>query len=341
VVREHGSKAQHHLRLAHRRSTKTINRKQGTNSMTANEDGGNFLLIAKEFLAPMVTKYVVRAPETARRRRPGQFVVVRTHANSERIPLTIADADVALGTITLVVQEVGKSTAEMAHILREGDCFADVAGPFGTPTHIENFGRVFAVGGGIGIAPLHPIAQGMRAAGNDVVGIIGARTKDLLIMEEEMGRACNRLRVITDDGSYGGKGFVTDAIRAEVEASGKPDLCVAIGPLVMMRAVSNLTKELGIKTLVSLNPIMVDGTGMCGCCRITVHKETKFACVDGPEFDAHGVDFDELQRRQLFYRPQEKDAYDRFRNEHSHDAKDCKLRRMVDAAEAEGGKEAT
>ncbi|MCU0690938.1 MAG: sulfide/dihydroorotate dehydrogenase-like FAD/NAD-binding protein [Polyangiaceae bacterium] len=292
------------------------------------------LLIDKQFLAPKVTKYVVSAPDIARRRRPGQFVIVRMHQESERIPLTIADADPAAGTITLIVQEVGKSTAEMAHGIQVGDKFADVVGPLGMPTHIEKVGRVIAVGGGIGIAPLHPIVQGMRKAGNEVIGVLGARTKDLLILEQEMRRACHRVRVVTDDGSYGDKGLVTDAIRAEVEAHGKPALCVAIGPLVMMREVSKLTKQLGIKTLVSLNPIMVDGTGMCGGCRVTVNSEVKFVCVDGPEFDAHGVDFDELLRRQRFYTPQESESYQTFLREHPHDAKDCKLRQMADAAVA-------
>ena len=303
--------------------------------MSENQDGRDYLLVAKEFLAPKVTKYVVRAPDIARRRRPGQFVVVRNHSESERIPLTIADADAAAGTITLIVQEIGKTTAEMAHTMCVGDCFADVAGPLGMPTHIEKFGRVIAVGGGIGIAPLHPIAQGLRAANNTVIGVLGARSKNLLILEEEMKRACDRLRIVTDDGSYGDKGLVTDAIQAEVDASGLPELCVAIGPMVMMRAVSNLTKKLGIRTLVGLDPIMVDGTGMCGCCRVTVNKETKFACVDGPEFDGHAVDFDELQRRQRFYKPQEREAYDRFLQEHPHDPKECHRRKMVEAALAD------
>jgi ferredoxin--NADP+ reductase len=301
--------------------------------MTANQEGDS-ILVAKEFLAPKVTKYVVRASDIARRRRPGQFVIVRSFPDSERIPLTIADADTQAGTITLIVQEVGKSTAEMAHMMRVGDRFTDVLGPLGMPTHIENYGRVIAVGGGIGIAPLHPIAQALKAAGNEVIGIIGARSKDLLIMEEEMTRACHSLRIVTDDGSYGEKGLVTDAIKAEVQANGKPDLCVAIGPVVMMRAVSNVTKELEIKTMVSLNAVMVDGTGMCGGCRVTVNKKTKFVCVDGPEFDAHGVDFDELLRRQRFYTPQEKGNYDKFLKQHPYDAKHCKLHRLAAAVEA-------
>ncbi|HEY3450279.1 MAG TPA: sulfide/dihydroorotate dehydrogenase-like FAD/NAD-binding protein [Myxococcales bacterium] len=284
------------------------------------------LLLKKDFLGPKVARYVVAAPAIARRRRPGQFVIVRLREGGERIPLTIADADPEKGTITLIVQEVGKTTAEMAHLMREGERFLDVLGPLGMATHIEKLGRVIAVGGGIGIAPLHPIAQAMKAAGNEVVGVLGARTKDLLIFEEEMERACSRLRVYTDDGSRGVKGLVTDAIRAEVAEHGKADLVVAIGPLVMMKFVSALTRELGLKTLVSLNPVMVDGTGMCGGCRVTVGGKVKFVCVDGPEFDAHAVDFDELQRRQRFYAPTEKSSYQDFLKQHDHAPQDCALR---------------
>jgi ferredoxin--NADP+ reductase len=193
-------------------------------------------------------------------------------------------------------------------------------------THIEKVGRVIAVGGGIGIAPLHPIAQAMRQAGNEVIGVLGARNKDLLILEDEMRRACSRLLVYTDDGSRGTKGLVTDAIRAEVAERGTANLVVAIGPLIMMKVVSALTRELGIKTLVSLNPVMVDGTGMCGGCRVSVGGKTKFVCVDGPEFDAHEVDFDELGRRQRFYQPQEKASYQQFQQEHAHEPQHCPLR---------------
>lgn len=298
--------------------------------MTMLQKNERSVLVAKELLAPKVMKYVVRAPEIAARRRAGQFVIVRSHADSERVPLTIADADVDAGTITLIVQEVGKSTARMARECEVGCSFADVAGPLGTPTHLEKYGRVIAVGGGIGIAPLHPIVQGLRAMGNHVVGVLGARSRDLLIMVDEMKRACDSIRIVTDDGSFGDKGLVTDAIEADIAQHGKPDLCIAIGPLVMMRAVSNLTKKLEIKTLVSLNPIMVDGTGMCGGCRVTVHSQTKFVCVDGPEFDAHGVDFDELLRRQRFYIPQEKDKYDTYLKAPHQAAQAC----MLDALEA-------
>ena len=226
------------------------------------------------------------------------------------------------------MQEVGRSTAEMAHLMKVGDVFLDLLGPLGMPTHLEKYGRVVAVGGGIGIAPLHPIAQGLRKAGNEVIGILGARNESLLIMQDEMRLACVRLRVMTDDGSFGEKGFVTDGVRAEA-AAGKVDLCVAIGPLVMMRAVCNLTRELGIRTLVSLNPVMVDGTGMCGGCRVTVGDKTQFVCVDGPEFDGHLVEFDELLRRQRFYQPQERQSYEQFLEQHDHAPQDCLRPRAV------------
>lgn len=284
------------------------------------------LLVSKEALAPKVTRYVVHAPLIARRRRPGQFVIVRLSEGGERIPLTIADAEANAGTITLVVQEVGTTTAQMAHLLRPGDRILDIVGPLGAPTHLTRVGRVLAVGGGIGIAPLYPIAQGMREVGNEVVGILGARSKDLLILESPMRQVCDRVHIVTDDGSYGVKGLVTDAVRAEVAEHGTPQLVIAIGPVVMMRAVSALTRELGIRTLVSLNPVMVDGTGMCGGCRVTVGGTTRFACVDGPEFDGHAVDYDELLRRQRFYQESEKASYGRFLAQHDHAPDECRLR---------------
>jgi ferredoxin--NADP+ reductase len=306
-------------------------------------DEPNGLLLEKELIAPKVTRYVIRAPEISRRRRAGQFVIVRMREGGERIPLTIADADAERGSITLVVQEVGRTTGEMAHLMAVGDRFIDVLGPLGMPTHIERYGKVMTVGGGIGVAPVHPIAQAMRAAGNEVVGVLGARSQNLIIMEAEMRRACDRVRIVTDDGSYGDKGFVTDAIRAESEA-GKPDLVLAIGPMVMMRAVSKLTKELGIRTMVSLNPVMVDGTGMCGGCRVTVGGKTKFVCVDGPEFDGHEVDFDELMRRQRFYAGDEKASYAAFLEQQEHAPGACRMQRLADEAakaqqaEGKGGK---
>ncbi|RME20810.1 MAG: sulfide/dihydroorotate dehydrogenase-like FAD/NAD-binding protein [Deltaproteobacteria bacterium] len=264
-------------------------------------------------LSDKVNQYVVYAPEIAKRRKAGQFIIIRVNEAGERIPLTIADADPEAGTITLVVQEVGKSTAELA-LTEPGHVLADIVGPLGSPTHVEKVGTVVMVGGGIGIAPAHPIAQAFKQAGNRVVSILGARTKDLLIMEDEMRATSDEVLICTDDGSYGQKGLVTDVLKQLIENEGKPDLVVAIGPVIMMKFVSLLTKEYGIPTIVSLNPIMVDGTGMCGGCRVTVGGETKFGCVDGPEFDGHLVDFDELMKRQAFYREQEKLAYEQFQH---------------------------
>ncbi len=291
------------------------------------------VLLEKKELAPKVHQYVFTAPEIARHRKPGQFVIVRLGEGGERIPLTIADADADKGTVTLVVQEVGRTTAEMARALLPGMKVADLVGPLGNPTHIEKFGRVVVVGGGIGIAPIHPIAQGMKAAGNEVISILGARNKGLLIMEDEMRRASDRVVIMTDDGSYGTKGFVTDAVKT-VAAEGKVDLVVAIGPMVMMRAVSNVTRELGIKTYVSLNAVMIDGTGMCGGCRVTVGGKTRFVCVEGPEFDGHEVDYEGLMRRQRFYMDDEKASYAGFVEAHERDPKTCRMLRLADAAKA-------
>jgi ferredoxin/flavodoxin---NADP+ reductase len=277
-------------------------------------DGDHYEILEKREIAPKVTRYVVRAPAIARARRAGQFVIVRVREGGERIPLTIADADPNAGTITLVVQEVGKTTALMAS-LSAGSAFSDVVGPLGSPTHVERVGTVICVGGGIGIAPVHPIAQAMRAAGNRVIAILGARTKDLLIMQEDMHRACDEVIVCTDDGSYGRKGLVTDVLAECIAGANRPDLVVAIGPPIMMKFVCRTTAPHGIRTLVSLNSIMVDGTGMCGGCRVTVGGETKFVCVDGPEFDGSKVDFDEMMRRQSFYREQEKSSLEQMLSE--------------------------
>jgi ferredoxin/flavodoxin---NADP+ reductase len=271
----------------------------------------HYEILEKREIAPKVTRYVVRAPAVASARRAGQFVIVRVREGGERIPLTIADADAAAGTITLVVQEVGKTTAMMA-ALSAGTALADVVGPLGSPTHVERVGTVVCVGGGIGIAPVHPIAQAMRAAGNRVIAVLGARTKDLLIMQEEMHRACDEVIVCTDDGSYGRKGLVTEVLSDCIAGPDRPDLVVAIGPPIMMKFVCRTTAPHGIRTLVSLNSVMVDGTGMCGGCRVTVGGETKFVCVDGPEFDGAKVDFDEMMRRQAFYRDQERLSFDRM-----------------------------
>ncbi len=253
-------------------------------------------ILHKETLGPNVHRYRIDAPDIAKRRKAGQFVIIRVSDPGERIPLTIADADPVEGSITLIVQAVGKTTIELAS-KKVGDSIPDVVGPLGQATHIEKVGTVLIVGGGIGIAPIYPITQAHKAAGNHIITIIGARSKNLLIMEEDLRALSDEFIVMTDDGSYGEKGLVTDAIK-KVHARGTAVAeCVAIGPPVMMKFVSLLTKELGIPTVVSLNPIMIDGTGMCGGCRVMVGDKVKFACVDGPEFDGHKVDFDGMITR--------------------------------------------
>ena len=267
-----------------------------------------FEIVEKQTLSPSVHRLVILAPNIARKHRAGNFVVLRIAEKGERIPLTVADRDAAAGTITLVFAAVGKTTNELG-TLGGGDRLLDLAGPLGKPTHIERHpGAVVCVGGGIGVATVHPIACALREAGNRVLSVIGARTRDLLILEEEMRRASHELFVATDDGSYGHAGFVTDVLKQLIEREGKErlSLVVAVGPVPMMRALCRMTAPYGIPTVVSLNPIMVDATGMCGACRVTVGGETRFACVDGPEFDGHKVDFDELQKRLRSYLEDEK-----------------------------------
>jgi ferredoxin--NADP+ reductase len=270
-----------------------------------------FPIVEARPLAAAVKLLKIAAPEIAKKRRPGQFVVLRINEEGERIPLTIADADQEAGIITLIFQEVGKSTAQLG-MLKTGDAIADLIGPLGIPTHIEKFGTVVCIGGGIGIAPVYPIAKGMREAGNTVISIIGARNKDLLILEEEMARVSHALKVSTDDGSYGYHGFVSDILQDVIDAGTTINLAVAIGPVPMMRVVCNVTRNRNIKTVVSLNPIMVDATGMCGACRVTVGGRTRFVCVDGPEFDGHEVNFAELVKRQRAYLNEEKKAFESF-----------------------------
>ncbi len=250
----------------------------------------------------------IEAPLIARKAKPGQFVILKANETGERIPLTMADTDAENGTITIIYMVVGKSTA-LFRDLKEGEAYQDVIGPLGAPTHLEKIGKVVCVGGGTGVAVLHPITRGLKEVGNDVTCIIGARNKDLLILENEMKAASHDLRVCTDDGSYGHHGFVTDVLKDVIEKD-NVQMVVGIGPVPMMKAVCNVTKESKVKTVVSLNPIMVDGTGMCGGCRVTVGGKTKFACVDGPEFDGHEVDFDELMLRLQSYAQIEKQAYD-------------------------------
>jgi len=270
-----------------------------------------FKIIHREEMAQgTVILNEIEAPLIAAKAKPGQFVILKANEEGERIPLTMAETDPEKGTITVIYMVVGKSTA-LFRDLREGDGFQDVIGPLGRPTHVEKVGNVVCVGGGTGVAVLHPITRALKAAGNHVTCIIGARNKDLLILEDKMKAASNDLRVCTDDGSYGHHGFVTDVLK-EVLAAGPVQQCVAIGPVPMMRAVSAITKEHDVPTLVSLNPIMIDGTGMCGGCRVTVGNETKFACVDGPEFDGHQVNFDELMLRLRAYCDEEKNCFEDY-----------------------------
>ena len=273
-------------------------------------------ILEKESLIPgRTSKLVLHAPQIARNARPGHFVMLRMNPDGERIPLTIADTDPEKGTIVIVYLVMGKSTA-LLEDLKAGDSILDVCGPLGKPTHIEKKGTVVCVGGGTGIAAMHHIAKGHWRAGNRVVGVIGARTKDLLLFEKELSSFAHELLISTDDGSYGHKGLVTDLLRERLETDKDVFEVVAVGPVPMMAAVAETTRSFGVCTTVSLNPIMVDGIGMCGACRVTVGGKTKFACVDGPEFDGHQVDFAELRRRLGAFREQEKISLDQYRSQH-------------------------
>lgn len=254
----------------------------------------------------------IEAPLIAKKAKPGQFVILKANEEGERIPLTMAETNPAKGTITIIYMVVGKSTA-LFRDLKVGEGYQDVIGPLGKATHLEKVGKVVCVGGGTGVAVLHPITRGLKDIGNDVTCIIGARNKGLLIMEKHMKAASHDLRICTDDGSYGHHGFVTEVLK-DVLKGGDIKLVVAIGPVPMMKAVSNITKEFNVSTMVSLNPIMVDGTGMCGGCRVTVGGQTKFACVDGPEFDGHLVDYDELILRLRAYQEEERKCHQDYCN---------------------------
>jgi ferredoxin--NADP+ reductase len=265
-----------------------------------------YRILHAETLAPGVTRFRVDAPRVARHQRPGQFVLVRVTDRGERIPLTIAEADADEGWIGLIVQAVGASTMKMA-ALEAGDSLADVAGPLGIPAEIGFVGSVLVIGGGVGTAIAYPTAVAFAAAGNDVTAIVGGRTRELMLLEPELRSVCAEVLPVTDDGSHGVHGVVTDVLADLLDAGHPIDLVLAIGPIPMMKAVAESTRPHGIPTQVSLNPIMVDGTGMCGGCRVTVDGETRFACIDGPEFDAHLVDFDELARRNRSYADFEED----------------------------------
>ncbi len=268
-------------------------------------------IVEKEILSENVVKLVIESETISRRRKAGQFVIVKIGEKGERIPLTIADADPSAGTITLIIQRVG-ATSGMLCDLNEGDMITDLVGPLGRATHVEKVGTVIAAGGGVGIAPMYPIARAFKEAGNKLIVILAARNKDLILLEKEMRAFADEVYIWTDDGSYGRKGLVTNGIE-EIIKQEKVDLCIAIGPAVMMKFVALLTKKHQIPTIASLNTIMVDGTGMCGACRISVGGRTKFVCVDGPEFDAHQVDFDEMLKRLSAYREQEQIAYNRYK----------------------------
>jgi NAD(P)H-flavin reductase len=282
-------------------------------------------IVYKQDLAPTISKFVIKAPFIAPRRKAGNFVIVRVEEHGERIPLTIVEGSAADGTITLIVQAVGKTTKLLCS-KKAGDHLIDVVGPLGNPTPIEYHGAVACVGGGVGTAELYPIARALKAAGNRVYAVIGARSKDLVILENEMTDVSNGIAVTTDDGSYGRKGLVTDALNDLLDARLGIKAVFAIGPLIMMKAVTQLSGTYGVKTYVSLNTIMVDGTGMCGGCRVTVGGEMKFACVDGPEFEADKVDFDELIMRNRTYSDLEKISDNRLA---------CQLARL----DEHGGKE--
>ena len=263
-----------------------------------------FKIIQAQFIAPGIKRFILEAPRIARKQKPGQFVILRIYEEGERIPVTIENSDPAGGTISIVVQSAGKTT-QLLNSLNTGDHILDVVGPLGKPSEIEMFGTVVVVGGGVGTAMAYPSAAAFKRVGNRVISIVGARTKDLVILEQELRAVSDALMITTDDGSYADKGFVTDKLRQLIENGTRIDLVLAIGPVVMMRAIAEMTRKENIRTIVSLNPIMIDGTGMCGGCRVLIGDKSEFACVDGPEFNAHKVNFEVLVQRNGMYRAAE------------------------------------
>lgn len=268
-----------------------------------------YRILRKKELNPTVTLMDIEAPLVAKKAEPGQFIILRVDEAGERIPLTVADYDREKGTVTIIFQIVGATTKKL-NALNEGDSLHDFVGPLGTPSHVEGLKKVAVVGGGVGCAIAYPIAKKLHGLGAEVHSIVGFRSKDLVILEDEFKAASDKLVMMTDDGSYGSKGLVTNALKELIDSGEQYDEVIAIGPLIMMKFVCQLTKEYGIKTVVSMNPIMIDGTGMCGGCRLTVGGKTKFACVDGPDFDGHEVDFDEAMERGSMYRDFERHAYE-------------------------------
>lgn len=271
-----------------------------------------------EFLAPNIKKFVIEAPKIAKKRKAGQFVIIRIKDGGERIPLTIADSNTDEGTITIIVQGIGKTTQEL-NCFEAGESILDVVGPLGKPSHIEHFGTAVSIGGGVGTAIAYPIAVALKQAGNHTISIIGGRSKEFVILEDELNKVCDEVYPTTDDGSYGYHGFVTQKLKELIDSGKKIDFVLAIGPIPMMKAVAETTRPYGIHTVVSLNPVMVDGTGMCGGCRATVDNQTVFVCVDGPEFDAHKVDFALLEQRNKTYRTDEQIALERLNHECNYD----------------------
>ncbi|PIU83696.1 MAG: ferredoxin-NADP reductase [Elusimicrobia bacterium CG06_land_8_20_14_3_00_38_11] len=276
-------------------------------------------IIEKSTPAKNVNRFVIETSDIAKKALPGQFVILRLHEKGERIPLTIADADKVKGTITLFIQEVGKTTIEMGN-LKNGDTILDVVGPLGIPSHIENFGTVLCIAGGVGVAVIYPIAKALKEKGNKIISILGARSKDFIILENEIKSISDEFYIATDDGSYGQKGFVSDVLKNLLATRHSPvaNIVYAIGPVPMMKVVSEITKQHNLKIIVSLNPVMVDGTGMCGACRVSVGGITKFACVDGPDFDGHLVDWKELTCRLSLFKQKEKESLDHY----------CKLKNL-------------
>jgi len=273
-----------------------------------------FKILHAEFLAPGIKRFVIEAPRIAHKYKPGQFIILRLHEQGERIPLTIEKADPERGTIRLVVQSIGKTT-NLLNSLETGDTILNVVGPLGKPSDIEKFGTVVVMGGGVGTAMAYPTTAALKQAGNRVISIVGARNKELVILEKEMREASDVLMITTDDGTYADKGFVTDKLRQLIENGTRIDLVLAVGPIPMMRAVADMTRKEHIRTIVSLNPIMIDGTGMCGGCRVLIDGKSEFACVDGPEFDAHRVDFSILVQRNSTYREAEQRSMKEFQQD--------------------------
>ena len=281
-----------------------------------------FKILHAQFLAPGIKRFVVEAPRIARKQKPGQFVILRIYEEGERIPVTIENSDRERGTISIVVQAAGKTT-HLLNSLETGDTILDVVGPLGKPSDIRKYGTVVVVGGGVGTAMAYPTAAALKHAGNRVISIVGARNQELVILEKEMRAVSDALMITTDDGSYADKGFVTDKLRQLIENGTRIDLVIAVGPIVMMKAVAAMTRKENIHTVVSLNPIMIDGTGMCGGCRVLIDGKSEFACVDGPEFDAHKVDFSVLVQRNTMYRDAEQRSLAEYQDSKSAEAGKC------------------